>query len=79
MNKLILAATLALSAVVAIPATSFAETVVIRSDNGMHRGDHYRGHHYRTVREDRRKHCMTKKVTTFRHGERVTRVTKVCR
>ncbi|MDO1581259.1 hypothetical protein [Rhizobium oryzicola] len=74
MNKIILAATLAISSVIAIPAASYAETVTIRTDDGMHRP--HRGPHARMAP---RKHCMSKKVVTYRHGEKVTRVTRVCR
>jgi len=84
MNKLILAAALTLSSVIAMPAASYADSVTIRTYDGpgMHRGwdRAHRGPHARMVREERRSHdCMTKKVTTMRHGERVTKVTKVCR
>lgn len=84
MNKIILAATLAISSVIAIPAVSYADSITIRTDNGpgLHRGwdRGNRGPHARMVRDHRGpRDCMTKKVTTFRHGERVTKVTKVCR
>ncbi|MFK0332666.1 hypothetical protein ACIQUB_16185 [Rhizobium sp. NPDC090275] len=90
MKKIILAVALAFSSIIAVPAASYADTVVIRTDNGpgLHRGWE-RGHHRgwdndrraRMVRDDYRRHrsCSTKRVVTYRHGERVVRTTKVCR
>lgn len=84
MKQIFLAAALAISSVVAVPAASYADSVTIRTYDGpgMHRGwdRGHRGPPARMVREERRsRDCMTKKVTTMRHGERVTKVTKVCR
>jgi hypothetical protein len=90
MKKIILAVALAFSSIVAVPAASYADTVVIRTDDGPrpHRGWE-RGHHRgwdndrraRMVSEDYRRHpsCVTKRVVTYRDGERVSRTTKVCR
>jgi|APAra7269096613_1048513.scaffolds.fasta_scaffold10632_4 hypothetical protein len=91
MKKIILAVAVAFSSLIAVPAASYADTVVIRTDDGprLHRGWE-RGHHRgwdnnrraRLVREDYRRHpagCFTKRVVTYRDGERVSRTTKVCR
>ena len=58
MKKIILAAALAISSVMAVPAASYADTVTIRTSDGpgLHRGwdRGNRGPHARMVREDRR-------------------------
>ncbi len=90
MKKIILAVALALSSIAAVPAASYADTVIIRTDDGPspHRGwdgGHHRGwdndRRARMVSEDYRRHpsCFTKRVVTYRDGERVSRTTKVCR
>ena len=86
MKKIILAVALALSSIAAVPAASYADTVIIRTDDGPspHRGwdrgwDNDR--RARMVSEDYRRHpsCFTQRVVTYRDGERVSRTTKVCR
>ncbi|MBB3594359.1 hypothetical protein FHX08_004763 [Rhizobium sp. BK529] len=91
MKKIILAVALAFSSLIAVPAASYADSITIRTDDGpgLHRGWE-RGEHRgwyndnrrlkaRMVHEDVRRHCVTKRVTTYRYGERVTRTTNVCR
>ncbi|KAB0677199.1 hypothetical protein [Aureimonas leprariae] len=82
MRYLIVAAALALTAPLGLGATAAqADTTKIIVKDG-HR-DGYRDSH-RTVRRvverrDYGRHCMTKKVVTRVHGERIVKTTRVCR
>ncbi|MBB3660706.1 hypothetical protein FHX15_005977 [Rhizobium sp. BK650] len=93
MKNIILAVALAFSSMIAVPAASYADSIIIRTDDGpgLHRGwergqhrgwyNDHRGWKARMVHEEVRRHpeCTTKRVTTYRYGERVTRTTNVCR
>lgn len=78
MRSLIIAAALAIAAPLGLGATAAqADTkIVIKSgDRDMHR-DHRA---VRRVVERRGPNCMSRKVVTRVHGERIVKTTRVCR
>lgn len=67
MKNIILATVISLATASAAIAPTQAATVVVKTDNHMHR-------HMRMMK----KHCHTKVVTTWRHHHKVTKEVKVC-
>jgi Ni/Co efflux regulator RcnB len=88
MKNLIIATALAVTSIFAFAPSSYAQgaSVTITTGDGprYHRNDdrpRYYRERPRHVRDWQRprQRCMTKKVSTYRNGHRVTKTTQVCR